>query len=149
MAATAPAHVSFATTLADPANDLPKTMNQRQTAPADFTDTELWTLRETLRERYGREIELQFGEAEMRLQRQDRQLVACPIAAWNDGDCTLLVAKAGAGDFRAEFFYRVHQHYGTGFDRFDNLAECAVTLLQVQTDHARQLQQEAEDAPPR
>ena len=82
-------------------------MNQHTSPPIEFTDTELWTLRETLRERYGQEVELQFGEAEMRLNRQDRQLATCPIAAWQDDDCTLLVAKAGPGDFRSEFFYRV------------------------------------------
>ncbi len=124
-------------------------MNESTSADTDFTDAELWTLRETLRERYGHDVELQFGEAEMRLDRQDRHLVACPIAAWSDGDCTLLIARAGTGDFRCEFFYRVHQHFGTGINRFDNLAECVVTLLQVQADHARQLQQENEKPAPR
>jgi hypothetical protein len=124
-------------------------MYQSASADTGFTDAELWTLQETLRERYGHDVELQFGEAEMRLNRQDRQLVTCPISAWNDDDCTLLVAKAGTGDFRCEFFYRVHQHFGTGFDRFDNLAEGVVTLLQVQADHARQLQQEDEKPAPR
>jgi hypothetical protein len=125
------------------------TTNEDPTTTTGFTDAELWTLRETLRERYGHDVELQLGEAEMRLNRQARQLVTCPIAAWNDGDCTLLIAKAGMGDFRCEFFYRLHQHYGTGIDRFDNLAEGVVTLLQVQADHAHQLEQEAEEPAPR
>ena len=105
---------------------------------ADFTDAELWTLRTTLHERYGSEPEIQLGEAELRLNRQDRTLAPCPVAAWQDGDCTLVVAKAGDSDYRCEFYYRTHQHYGTGVERFDNLAECAITLLQVQADHARE-----------
>ena len=109
-------------------------MDQPTGTDQEFTDAELWTLRETLHERYGRDVEIQLGEAEMRLSRQDRQLTTCPVVAWTDGDCTLLVARAAAGDYRCEFFYRLHQHYGTGVDRFDNLAECVVTLLQVQAD---------------
>ena len=60
-------------------------MDQPTGTDQEFTDAELWTLRETLRERYGRDVEVQFGEAEMRLSRLDRQLTACPVVAWTDG----------------------------------------------------------------
>lgn len=104
----------------------------------EFTDAELWTLRSALRERYPDEPELELGEAELRLNRQDRELTCCPVVAWQDGACTLVIAKAGGNDYRCEFYYRAHQHYATGIERFDNLAECTVTLLQVQADHARE-----------
>ncbi len=112
---------------------------------AEFTDAEVWTLRE----RYGELPELEFGEAEMRLARHDRHLTSVPAVAWQDGDCTPLVARAGSGDYRCEFFYRVHQHCGTNIDRFDKPAEDVVNLLQAQADHATERRHGAEDAPAR
>nr|WP_296917071.1 hypothetical protein [Thiocapsa sp.] len=37
----------------------------------DITDTEQWVLRTTLRERYGRDLELQLADAEIRLHASD------------------------------------------------------------------------------
>ncbi len=40
---------------------------------------------------------------------------------------------------RCQFFYRRRQMYGTGIPEYDDLAECVVSLLQVQADrHAGQ-----------
>jgi len=122
-------------------------MNDATRPIADFTDAELWTLRTALQERYGHKPDLQLGEAEVRLNRQHRHLTVCPVAGWQDGDCTMLVFKSGPGDYRGEFFYRVHEHYGTGIESFDNLAVCLVTLLQVQADHARDRQQKSDTEP--
>ena len=38
--------------------------------------------------------------------------------------------------YRCQFYYRVHQMYGTGEEEYDDLSECMVTLLQVQADYA-------------
>lgn len=119
-------------------------MANQPDAIEQFTDTELWTLRTTLDERYGHEMELQHGEAELRLSRQDRHLTVCPVIAWQDDACTLAVFKCGVGAYRSQFYYRLHQQFGTGIDNFDNLAECVVTLLQVQADHHRSEQQATE-----
>jgi hypothetical protein len=46
-----------------------------------------------------------------------------------------VVVKTGDRRYRCQFFYRIHQMYGTGIEEYDDLTECVVTLLQVQADH--------------
>jgi len=45
------------------------------------------------------------------------------------------VFKTGDHNYRSQFYYRVHQMFGTGIEEYDDLSECVVTLLQVQADH--------------
>lgn len=101
----------------------------------DFSDSELWIIRSTLEERYGAAPEIQLAETEMRLDRGKTELVACPTAYWEAEGCHFVVIKIGDRQYRCQFFYRIHQMYGTGIDHFDDLTECVVTLLQVQADH--------------
>jgi hypothetical protein len=103
----------------------------------DFNDSEMWTVQSTLNERYGREMEVQLGDTDVRLSLHTTDMTPCPTLYWqaNDG-CHFLVVKTGAERYRCQFFYRVHQMYGTGIDEYDNLTECVVTLLQMQADYA-------------
>lgn len=101
----------------------------------DFSESELWTIKSTLAERYGAAPEIQLAETEMRLDRGRTELVPCPSVYWEAGDCHFIVIKTGDRTYRCQFFYRIHQMYGTGIDQFDDLTECVVTLLQVQADH--------------
>ncbi len=107
------------------------------TSIPDFTDSELWIVRDTLQQRYGRTIEPELGDAELRLDAHSSTLTPCPALFWRDEQgANFVIFKVGERRYRAQFFYRVHQQFGTGIDEFDNLAECMVTLLQVQADHA-------------
>lgn len=101
----------------------------------DFNDSELWTVQSTLKERYGREIDVQLAETEVRLYRHTTDMASCPTLYWQVDSCHFLVVKSGAERYRCQFFYRVHQMYGTGIEEYDNLTECVVTLLQVQADY--------------
>jgi hypothetical protein len=101
----------------------------------DTTETELWVLKTTLKERYGREIELELGDAEIRLSPADRALTPCPVVHWTAEDCHFVVFKTGDRTYRCQFFYRLYQQYGTGRHEYDDLAECLVDLLQVQADY--------------
>ncbi len=107
---------------------------------ADFTESELWNLRTTLKERYNQEIEVQLADTEMRLDRHSTELHTCPAAYWEHDRCHFLVIKTGESRFRAQFYYRVYQMYGTGIEEFDDISTCVVTLLQVQADHEAQEQ---------
>ena len=42
----------------------------------DITETEEWIVKTTLKERYGRDIELQYADAEIRLSPADRDLTS-------------------------------------------------------------------------
>jgi hypothetical protein len=103
----------------------------------DFNESELWTVHTTLKERYGRDDEVQLAETEVRLNLHTTDMVPCPAVYWRaDDGCHFLVVKTGAERYRCQFFYRVHQMFGTGIDDYDNLTECVVTLLQMQADYA-------------
>jgi len=101
----------------------------------DFNDSELWVVETTLRERYGQPIDVALAEVEMRLDPNSTQLTPCPAVYWKADDCNFILCKTGDKRYRPQVFYRVHQHYGTGIPEFTDLAECVVTLLQVQADH--------------
>lgn len=100
----------------------------------DFSDSELWVVKSTLEERYGTAPEIQLAETELRLDKSSTQLVPCPTLYWEVDNCHFVVCKTGDKAYRCQFFYRIHQMYGTGVPEYDDLAECVVSLLQVQAD---------------
>ncbi|MBF0470956.1 MAG: hypothetical protein HQL48_06230 [Gammaproteobacteria bacterium] len=102
---------------------------------ADFNKNELWIIENTLEERYRRKMETQLADSELRLNPHSSTLTPCPTLFWSDGDANFVIVKIGDGRYRCQFFYRVHQQFGTGIDEYQDLAECMVSLLQVQADH--------------
>ena len=102
----------------------------------DLSDSELWTVKTTLRERYGRDTDIELADSEIRLNVSDRDLTQCPVVYWGAEGCHFVVFKTGDHNYRSQFYYRVHQMFGTGIEEYDDLSECVVTLLQVQADHA-------------
>ncbi len=112
---------------------------------ADFTESELWIVKSTLHERYGQEIEPALADSELRLDPHSTTLTQCPALYWQaDGGVHFVIVKVGDRRYRAQFFYRGYQQYGTGIDEFDDLSECIVTLLQVQADHELKRAEEAD-----
>jgi hypothetical protein len=102
---------------------------------SDITDTELWGIKTTLKERYGHEVEIQLADAEIRLRPADRELSGCPVVYWQADGCNFVVFKAGDRTYRCQFYFRGYQQYGTGRHEYDDLAECIVDLLQTQADY--------------
>jgi hypothetical protein len=102
----------------------------------DYTDSELWLIKSTLKERYGKAVDIQLADIELRLNPYATELTPCPAAYWEDEGCHFIVCKSGDSRYRCQFYYRVHQMYGTGVEEYDDLSECTVSLLQVQADYA-------------
>lgn len=102
---------------------------------ADFTDSELDLVRQTLKERYGGDIAIEQADVEIRLSPGDRELTECPAVFWAARDANFIVVKSGDKEYRCQFFYRNYDQFGTGRETYDELGECVVTLLQVQADH--------------
>ena len=115
----------------------------------DFTDTELWTLESTLKERWGAdtEIELQLASADLRLCPSDREATECPAVVWIHNNCNFIIFKSGVQNYRCQFFYKGYQQYGTGIREYDDMGDCIVSLLQVQSDHDRNTQIDDEGEP--
>jgi hypothetical protein len=103
----------------------------------DFNDTELSVVRETVRERFRDAMDVQAIEGEVRIDPSDRELTPCPGLYWRgEGRAQFVLFKTGESRYRCQFFYRVHQQYGTGKEEYDDIGDCVITLLQVQADHA-------------
>jgi hypothetical protein len=105
----------------------------------DFTDDERHTVTQTLLERYRRMVPIEVGEAEIQVDSKGKQLTECPVIYWEGRGAHFVVFKLGDNRFRGQFFYSEAQQYGTGHDSFDSIGDCVVTLLQVQSDHERQM----------
>jgi len=107
---------------------------------ADFTKSEIWTVESTLKERWGKdnEIELQFADTDIRLHPGDKDTTECPAMIWIHEGCNFVIFKTGIQNYRCQFFYRGYQQYGTGVHEYDDIGDCIISLLQVQSDHARE-----------
>lgn len=101
----------------------------------DINTTEKWIIETTLKERYDRLVEYQLADAEIRLSPSDRELSACPVIYWVMDGCHFTIFKTGDKNYRSQFFYRGYQQFGTGVYEYDDLTECAVSLLQAQADY--------------
>ena len=116
-------------------------MEAQQAPIPDFTDHELWLIRSTTDERYGKgKIELMQVDVELRLSPADKELTLCPAIYWEDNDCKFILAKVdynkrtGVRKYRSQFFYRNYQHYGEAEDEiaYVDLGDCVVNLLKLQ-----------------
>jgi len=103
--------------------------------PPDFSKDEIRVIRDTLKERYGREIEVELAEAEMRLNPALTEMTLCPVVYWEIDDCHFVVAKVDKYHFMNHFYYRLYQTYATEKRRYDDLLDCVVSLLRAQADY--------------
>jgi len=102
---------------------------------SDFTTEEIDVVKQTLKERYGEDIEIQLADVELRLDQGGRELVSRPAVYWEAKDCHFIVSKIDDDHFHNQFFYSGSQQFGTGIEKYDDIVNCVVTLLQVQADH--------------
>ena len=70
----------------------------------DFTEIELWAVRGTLKERYGKEIETQLTNTEVLLGGAG-DIIWCPAIFRCAKGANFSIAKTGAQRFRAYFYY--------------------------------------------
>jgi hypothetical protein len=80
-----------------------------------------------------------LADSELQLDASSEELTLCPTIYWAERGAQFVVCKVAAERFRCQFFYSETEQYGTGHDEYNSLGDCALTLLQVQSDHERQL----------
>ena len=105
---------------------------------SDFAEAEQKLVANVLLQRYGRLVALQLADSELQLDSNRDELTLCPTLYWSELGAQFVVCKTGEGRYRCQFFYSEAEQFGTGRDEFRDLDECVMTLLQVQSDHARQ-----------
>lgn len=104
-----------------------------------FTEAERKRVTALLLERYGKLVPIQLADSELQLGVDPADLSLCPTIYWSERGAHFAVFKTGESRYRCLFFYSEAEQYGTGRDEYDDLDTCALTLLQVQSDHERQL----------
>ncbi|MBT6670820.1 MAG: hypothetical protein HOB03_12225 [Gammaproteobacteria bacterium] len=114
----------------------------------DLTPTEINTIEQTIKERFGTSIPVELGDAEIRLHRDDRELATCPLIYWEspEDDSKFFITKTKVNEYRCQFFYRGFQQYGTGKEKYDNIGDCAIAMLQVHTEHEQKKTEEEASA---
>ena len=105
----------------------------------DFTDAEHKLVSGLLFERYSKLAPIQLADSELQLGGDSSQVTVCPSFYWNERGAHFIVCKVAEDRYRCQFFYSEAEQYGTGRDEYDSLENCVLTLLQVQSDHERQL----------
>ena len=105
----------------------------------DFTEAEQKLVTTELFQRYGKLVPMQLADSELQLDPLSTQLTLCPTLYWTERGAQFVICKIADGRYRCQFFYSEADQYGTGKDEYQDLQACVVTLLQVQSDHERQL----------
>ncbi|MDO8932533.1 MAG: hypothetical protein Q7U97_09075 [Rhodocyclaceae bacterium] len=103
----------------------------------DFTDVERKLVSQALLERFGQPIPIESADAEIQLGISPAELTLCPVLHWEARDANFVIMKVAVGRYRCLFYYTAVEQFGTGRDEYDNLGDCVITLLQVQSDHER------------
>jgi hypothetical protein len=101
----------------------------------DFTDTELWIVKQALKERYRKDVEPELADSEIKIYPDDQYLTTVPALFWQEHDVGFVILKTGESRFRSMFYYSVREQYGTGKPEYDDIAECVSVLLKLQADH--------------
>jgi len=115
-------------------------MNETARPIADFNSAERWVIESALKERYGRIVPIELADSELKLDPGAPVLTVCPTVFWSERGCNFLIFKTGEERYRSQFFYSEEEHYGTGREEYDELAECVGLLLKLQADHEKQRQ---------
>jgi hypothetical protein len=105
----------------------------------DFSDAEQKLVSTILFERYGNLVPMQLADSELQLDASSEDLTLCPTIYWAERGAQFVVCKVAPERYRCQFFYSETGQYGTGHDEYTSLGDCVLTLLQVQSDHERQL----------
>jgi hypothetical protein len=106
----------------------------------DIGDADRWVVESALRSRYGKRVETQLADVELKLTPEDEQLTACPTLYWEERGAAFVIAKIAGSRYRTMFYYPGDfnpEQYGTGRVEYDDLAECVTAVLRMQADHEK------------
>jgi hypothetical protein len=106
---------------------------------SDFSVAQQEYVSNLLAQRYTKPVDLQLADSEFQLDPESEELTLCPTLYWSERGAQFVVYKTDDERYRCQFFYSSTEQYGTGHDDYDDIEKCVVTLLQVQSDHERQL----------
>lgn len=103
----------------------------------DFSDAERQRVTSLLERRYGHTVTTELADSELQFEPQ-APLASCPTLYWTARGAHFVVCKVAADRYRCQFFYSDAEQFGTGRNEYDELGECVLALLRVQSDHERE-----------
>lgn len=106
------------------------------TGISDFNDADRWVVETALKERYGKRVQVEAADSEIKLDPASVEIIVCPTLYWEERGVEFVIFKVAENSFRSQFYYSPAEQYGTGRD-FDDLAECATMTLRLQADHEK------------
>ena len=114
---------------------------------ANYTIHEHTAVRTTLDKRWKNdEVNIQIVDVEESVADSDKESVTYPAFYWEFEDYHFLVLKSGKSKYRFQFFYQDSEDISVETLEFDDIAECTMTLLQLQANHALSIKVPDEDA---
>jgi hypothetical protein len=102
----------------------------------DFSDAERQRVASLLEQRYGRTVATELADSELQLE-PEAALTSCPTLYWVERGAHFVVCRVASDRYRCQFFYSDAEQFGTGRKEYDDLGECVLALLRVQSDHER------------
>jgi hypothetical protein len=102
----------------------------------DFSDVERQHAASLLEQRYGRTVAMELADSELQLE-SGAPLTWCPTLYWAERGAHFVVCKVAGDRYRCQFFYSGAEQFGTNRNEYDDLGECVLALLRVQSDHER------------
>lgn len=101
--------------------------------PTDFSATELKIIKEATSERW-KDVELHLADIEITRTAKDEKTTLCPAAVWETADCTFVIIKADEFVYKSVFYYLGSKQIDTGVSEYNDLRDCALTLMKVQAN---------------
>jgi len=107
---------------------------------ADFTNSEQKAVSSTLEKRWKKgEVTVQMVDVNVSAENSLKGDIECPAFYWEYADYHFLIMKTGINQYRPQFFYQDTEEVGVETLEFDDIAECAMAILQLQANHALSL----------
>ena len=111
-------------------------------ALSEFTNLELYQIKQLLFEHYQKDVELRITESDAPSVSIIPDGMSCAAVAWHEQDANFMIVKVtdqgGTGPgFYGQFFYTPHDQHNTGSPCHNDLDRCVVDVLHQHLNHTR------------
>lgn len=101
--------------------------------PKDFSKEEINIINKAIATRW-QEMDIHLADIEIARSAKDEKTIPCPAVVWETADCTFVVAKVDELAYKSVFYYMSTKQIDTGVNEFNDLQDCVITLMKVQSN---------------
>ena len=117
-----------------------------QSTVPDFTDAELYGVREMLVQHYLKDVEITLSRSDVSVSVCPDNTISCPAIFWHEGGANFVLVKTGALRYQTRFFYTPLEQFSTETAEHNDIKSCVTAVLQLHSDHQRKHSGVATDA---